>query len=134
MIIAIQFGLILVCIIDLTLGSIATGPALSLYTSVPQNIYIVEATRNPCISKNVLHDHAYQRKEKTFKSIGTQTSPSDFISEANVKFYTGLANLTVFLTLVEGLKSFLPARKFKNILIQDQILLVLLRLRLGLLF
>ena len=77
-----------------------------------------------------------QKRKKLSKvsGIGTQTSPSDFISEKNVKFYTGLASLTVFLTLVEGLKSFLPARKFKNILIQDQILLVLLRLRLGLLF
>jgi len=64
----------------------------------------------------------------------TQTSPADFLNDKNITFYTGIQNLQVFLTLVTTLKTFLPSRKFKDLLVTDQLLLVFMRIRLGLLY
>jgi len=78
------------------------------------------------------------QKHKCCKKVkqvtqSTQTSAFDFIDDQNVKFYTGLPKMSVLLTLISTLQSFLPKKKFRSLSVQDQILLTLMRLRLGLL-
>jgi len=82
---------------------------------------------------NVIDGHNYARKKVTTCDASTQTQPSDFLTENNVNFYTGLPNLNIFMALLSILKSVIPPTRFKNLPVADQILLVLIRLRLGLL-
>lgn len=53
------------------------------------------------------------------------------LTKDSCKFYTGLT-LTIFFSLIKGLSSFKSSTV--KICLEDQILLVLMRLRLGLLF
>ena len=79
-------------------------------------------------------DHTYFKKKKTYRTTSTQTYNSEFLEESNVNFYTGLPSMAVFLALVNVLGSSLPKTRFKTVNLKEQILMILMRLRLGLLY
>jgi len=83
---------------------------------------------------SVFDEHNYASTKVKTREIGTQTEASEFISDDNVNFYTGIPKLQIFLALLAVLKDALPKKRFRSISFPDQILLVLMRLRLGLLF
>jgi hypothetical protein len=83
-----------------------------------------------------LVDHSYVRKSVTGKvSMATQVAlpaiSSNNLNEKSCKFYTGLS-LCVFVTLVSCMRKFSPNR-IKCMCEEDQLLVVLMKLRLGLL-
>jgi len=77
-------------------------------------------------------EHNYAKKVTT-SDASTQTHASDFLTEENTNFYTGLPNLNIFMALLTIMKTVIPNGKFKFLPAADQLLLVLMRLRLGLL-
>lgn len=79
-------------------------------------------------------EHSYAAKETTFQCSGTQTMPrplSEGLSEATCNFYTGLG-LDGFWKLVTTVAR--CGQVCGNMTIEDQVLLTLMRLRLGLLY
>jgi hypothetical protein len=85
-------------------------------------------------------DHTYANFAKTIKtqSKGTQTEqmpevPASTLDDTKAKFYTGLS-MHVFWALVSALQMSIPSLPKFKLAIPDQILLILMRLRLGLMF
>ncbi|XP_029916506.1 uncharacterized protein LOC115365569 [Myripristis murdjan] len=82
-------------------------------------------------------DHNYC-SHKSKKDAGTQTDHTPSLSAYDLddkvsKFYTGLA-IDSFWKLLYTIMAFLPLPKISKLAVHDQLLLVLMRLRLGLMF
>ena len=113
----------------------AVEGAVDLGLNNEYQCFIIVPEQHTSPTLNPLQDHTYSSKKKPqMIDASTQTYMSDFIDDSNIGFYTGLPSLSIFLTLVSVIQSCLPKNKFKMVPVPDQILLVLMRLRLGLLY